>query len=100
VATCTEGTDDQPRQQPGGAVHCHRAQLSAIDTDSDTVTVEGETVDLDNLGHISTKTGSIPMGVSYGPGAVEESPLVGVSPDSHVETAPGSDGSADAGGDD
>jgi hypothetical protein len=74
-------------------------QLSAIDTDSDTVTVEGESVDLDNLGHIATKTGSIPMGVSYGPGAVEESPLVGVSPDSHVETVPGSDGSDDGGDD-
>jgi hypothetical protein len=80
-------------------------RLSAIDTDSDTVTVEGESVALDNLGHISTKTGSIPMGVSYGPGAVEESQLVGVSPDSHVESVPGSQvetapNEADDGGDD
>jgi len=74
-------------------------QLSAIDTDSDTVTVEGESVDLGNLGHIATKTGSIPMGVSYGPGAVEDSPLVGVSADSHVGDVPGSDEETGSDGD-
>jgi hypothetical protein len=59
-----------------------------IDTDRDAVEVEGETVDLSNLGHISTKTGSIPMGVSYGPKAVGDSPLVGISPGTHVSAPP------------
>jgi hypothetical protein len=78
----------------GWLVHQHgdrSYQLSQIDSDSDSVEVGGEEVDLTNLGHISTKTGSIPMGVSYGPGAVEDSGLVGVSPDSHVDDPPGSD---------
>jgi hypothetical protein len=62
-------------------------QLCLTDTDRDTVEVGGEEVSLANLGHISTKTGSVPMGTSYGPGAVDESPLVGVAPGAHVGEA-------------
>jgi|APHM01.1.fsa_nt_gi hypothetical protein len=58
--------------------------LEHIEGDRDIASVRGETLDLNHLGHISTKTGSVPMGVSYGPGAVEDSPLVGVDDDSHV----------------
>jgi hypothetical protein len=58
--------------------------LEHIEGDRDIASVRGETLDLDHLGHISTKTGSVPMGVSYGPGAVDDSPLVGVDDDSHV----------------
>jgi hypothetical protein len=73
-------------------------QLSQINTDADEVEVDGETVDLSNLGHISTKTGSIPMGVSYGPGAVDDSPLVGVSADAHVSQPPVETEAADGSG--
>jgi len=63
--------------------------LRPIRPDAGALDIDGERVDLDNLGHIATKTGSIPMGVSYGPGAVDDSPLVGVSPDAHIEQVPG-----------
>jgi hypothetical protein len=77
-------------------------ELSPIDDDSETLEIGDERVDLDNLGHLSTKTGSVPMGVSYGPGAVDDSPLVGVSPDAHIDHPPDvratGDGDAETGG--
>jgi len=53
------------------------------------------------LGHISTKTGSVPVGVSYGPGAVAKSPHVGVSPEDHIgpDDHPADDGAGDDGDD-
>jgi len=65
-------------------------ELFPVNPDAETMEIGDELVELDNLGHISTKTGSVPMGVSYGPGAVEDSPLVGVSSDAHIERPPGS----------
>jgi len=58
----------------------HSYDLKQIPAGEDSAEVNGETVDLTQLGHISTKTGSVPVGVSYGPGAVAKSPHVGVSP--------------------
>jgi hypothetical protein len=65
-------------------------ELFPIEADAETLEIGDERVELDNLGHLSTKTGSVPMGVSFGPGAVEDSPLVGVSGDAHIQHPPGS----------
>jgi len=70
-------------------------ELLPIRPDAETLEIGDERVNLDNLGHISTKTGSVPMGVSYGPGAVNDSPLVGVSPDAHIEQVPGEQADAE-----
>jgi len=80
----------------------HSYDLKQIPADQDTAEVNGETVDLTQLGHIATKTGSVPVGVSYGPGAVEKSPHVGVSPEDHIgpDDHPADDGGAADDGDD
>jgi hypothetical protein len=71
----------------------HSYDLMQIPADQDTAEVNGEEVDLTQLGHISTKTGSVPVGVSYGPQAVEESPHVGITPDKHI--SPRDDGESE-----
>lgn len=75
----------------------HSYDLKQIPADQDTAEVNGETVDLTALGHISTKAGSIPVGVSYGPEALEDSPHVGISPDKHVTGDSDDDGDDDGG---